>query len=361
MDVSKLKLMTWPVRLPFNMFTGMLMINHPPVEGAYETDFGDKQHVRDMNHMKDLCQWYNNYLKSYKVDSEIWAGIVKNHLHLIDMLETDDYEGLFDYLASMFKHPITYGLAQGDVYYRRLVDESDFRVNMAFAIYDKFISLMESSGLIPMFSPEAYEKNPQWFLKYYTIDPDKYMQLLETHYGAELKAPLYQGGLFGIRTQGHGLYSDRDIMSLGVAIKIAERYSDKKDISICDLGGGVGHLAFYLTKLGFKSVTTVDIPTVTVASAFFLDTNLPGNMIAKITPPMFDGKYDLVVNVDGLTGYGVKQAREYTKIISSNARHFYSINKESDELRVCDITDMKRVTRNAFMLRRGYIEEDYIP
>jgi hypothetical protein len=359
---KQLKLMSWPVKLPSSMFTGWLMINHPPVEGAYELGFGEPQKEWDVKMMEDIIAFYE--ADTYDVNSEIWGGIIKNHGDFIEFMRKRDYTNMFNYLRYMFTNPLMHGVAQGDFFYNRLIGNDENIVNnTGFAIYDKFITLMESTGLVPMFAPEDYQKEPKNFLKYYTVDPDKYIQILEQHYGIELKAPAYQGGHFGIQTAGHGLYSDRDIMSLAVAIRIAERYWEVRDtITICDIGGGVGHLAYYLTKFGFKNITTIDVPTVAAASIYFLDTNLPGNTIIKAMPGYFFGSiFDLVINVDGLTGYGVTEAKKYVDHIATNAKHFYSVNKESDSVRVCDVAgSLRRVTRNPCWLRRGYVEEDYV-
>lgn len=361
MDHSKLKLMQVPLSLPSNMFTSFLMINHPPVEGAYETGFGTPCPVFNPELMKEVADFYLD--QNFEVKSEIWGSIATKHKDFIDFINARNYPAMHEYLRYMFAEPLMHGVAQGDFFYARLKSNDDALVGAtAFAIYDKFITLMEGVGLVPVFSPEDYQKDPKDFLKYYTIDPDKYMQLLESHYGIDLRAPTFQGNHFGIKTAGHGLYSDRDIMALGVAIRIAERYWDQREsMYICDIGGGVGHLSYYLTKFGFKNLTTIDVPTVSAAAKYFLNTNLPGHTINIKCPDDFDGHFDLVINVDGLTGYGLEGAKHYTDIIMQKSRHFLSINKESDTIRVCDLMgNWRRATRNPFWLRRGYVEEDYV-
>jgi 2-polyprenyl-3-methyl-5-hydroxy-6-metoxy-1,4-benzoquinol methylase len=197
-------------------------------------------------------------------------------------------------------------------------------------------------------------------LKFYTIDPDDYMDMMERQFDCDLKAPEFQGDHFGIQTKRHGLYSDRDIMAMDVAIKIKERYWNRKNVRIADLGGGVGYLAYWLTKLGFDDITYVDLPTVTTSAMYFLGTNGIDN-VKFITPEEFEGDFDVVINVDGMTQYSKESAQKYMRKIEENAKHFMSVNREFDDFRVSEICDMRRISRSPSWVRRGYVEEDYVP
>lgn len=354
--------MSWPVRLPSSYFTGFLMINHPPVEGACEYGWGKAPEEVTDSFINDLCDYFEDRMKDETLDagSMEWDAIVPTHAEFVEMLKERKIEQLKFYLKYMFTTPLCHGTAQGKYFYDRLIRNVDeIQNNTGFAIYDKFLTLMEANAIIPAFSPEEYQTKND-FLKFYTIDPDDYIGLLEKSFDCDLSAPAYQGNHFGIQTKTHGLYSDRDIMALGIAILIKQAYWNRKDISICDIGGGVGYLAYWLKKLGFENVTYVDLPTVTVSAMYFLHTNGVDN-VTFLRPEMFDGEYDLVVNFDGITTYGEKAAKEYIEKIEAKAKHFMSINREIDEYRVSDICDMRRISRNPFWLRKGYIVEDYVP
>ena len=353
--------MTWPVRLPSSYFTGFLMINHPPVEGACEYGWGTAYEEQDNEFLNELCDYFEERVKQETLDagSEEWNAIVPTHAAFVELLKNRDIDKLSNYLRYMWSLPLCHGTAQGHYFYDRLrKDLDDMQKNTGFAIYDKFLTLMEANAIIPAFSPEEYQTKND-FLKFYTIDPDDYLEMLEKKFDCDLSAPKYQGNHFGIQTKKHGLYSDRDIMALGIAIRIKETYWNRNDISICDIGGGVGYLAYWLTKLGFKNITYIDLPTVTVSAKYFLSINSIDN-VKFINPGDFDGDYDLVINFDGITTYGKEIATEYMNKIK-NSKHFMSINREIDEYRVSDICDMRRISRNPFWLRKGYIEEDYIP
>lgn len=363
-DKKKLKLMSWNVRLPSTGLTGFLMVTHPPIEGACEFGWGDTPTVYDQCFLEELCDYYESRKRKETITGEslTWDAIIPTHQEFIDLLVARDYSGLNDYLKVMFTKPLTHGIAQGDFYYNRLLKNEDEIVsNTGFGVYDKFITLFEALGIIPMFSPERYQIESE-FLKYYTVSTDKYLDALEDHLGYKIQAPKYQGQHFGIKTERHGLFTDRDIMALGVAIRISESYWNRRDITIADLGGGVGHLSYWLYQLGYKNLSYVDLPTTTVAAKYFMRTNAPEIDLKYIAPEDFDGKFDLVVNLDGITTYGRNAAENYAAVISKNANHFMSINREHDEYRVFDIfgENMRRISRNPFWYRRGYAEEDYV-
>jgi hypothetical protein len=338
------------------------MINHPPVEGACNYGWGVANEERNDDLLNRLCDYYaeRETKDTVVAGSFEWDGIIASHNEFIELLKKRDLEKLHDYLRFMFSKPLCQGTAQGQFFYDKLIrDIDEIQKNTGFAIYDKFLSLMEANGIIPTFSPEEYQRKND-FLKFYTIDPDNYIDMLERSFECDLSAPKYQGNHFGIRTERHGVYSDRDIMALSVAIKVKETYWNRKDIRIADLGGGVGHLVYWLRKLGFENITYVDLPTTTISAMYFLETNGIDN-VTFVSPDEFDGDYDLVLNVDGLTQYSRPAAEAYVAKIESKAKHFMSINREFDEFRVSDICNMRRISRNQYWLRRGYVEEDYVP
>ena len=339
------------------------MISHPPIEGACKYGWGKAVDKKDDKLLAEICDYFEKRMEKEKLNpgSIVWGSIVPTHQEFVEMIQERDYEKMHQYLSTMFSKPVAHGNAQGHEYYDRLIRNiDDIQNNTGFAIYDKFITLFEATGIISTFSPEEYQKSNE-FLRFYAVSPDKYVDLLEELMEANLEAPKYQGNHFGIQTDEHGLYSDRDIMCLGVAIRIAETYHSRKNIRIADIGGGAGHLAYYLHKLGFTDITMIDLPTVSASAKYFLETNLGKNDIKLIAPDEFDGDYDLVVNFDGLTTYGIDSAKEYMDKIATKSKHFLSINREIDEFRVSDICPMKRVSRSPFWYRRGYVEEDYVP
>jgi 2-polyprenyl-3-methyl-5-hydroxy-6-metoxy-1,4-benzoquinol methylase len=348
------KLMNWNVSLPFNYFKGLLLVNRPPVEGTFKVDWGEVCDVVD----DDLLEEISDYLIR-DIDKESYYDI-SGHREIINPLKDRNYEQVHNYMKVMFSRAITNDIAQGDQYYRIFTqNKDDIQKNVGFAIYDKIFSLMESVGLIPTFSPEEYNLNNNYH-RFYLVPVDVFIEKLSTHLGADINAPKYSGHLFGLKTEKHGLYSDRDLMSLGAAIRIHEKYWNNKNLRIIDIGGGVGHLSYYLYKLGFTNITTLDVPSVNAAAMYFLGTNLPDHNIKFKSPHDFTGDYDLVINVDGITQMKEDLAKVYmNRMHSDGTKHFYSVNREVDSFTVGAICPLARVSRNPFWLRKGYVEEDY--
>ena len=200
---KQLKLMTWPVKLPSNYFNGFLMITHPPVEGGFKTGWGVAAE-RDDKILEGLCDYFDERVKKDGLDanSMIWGGIIPTHQEFIDYLQARDYDRLYEYLSNMFTKPLCHGTAQGEFLFNRLIqNKDDIQTNTGFGIYDKFISLFEAVGIIANFSPEQYQYDAA-FLKYYTIESDRYLEMLSEAMGVDLSAPKHQGGHFGLQKIG---------------------------------------------------------------------------------------------------------------------------------------------------------------
>ena len=95
-----LKLMSWPIKLPSNYFTGLLMINHPPVEGGCISDWGKIYEKVDESFLKTLCDYFEDRLKNDSVNTEsiVWSAIVPTHAEFIELLKSRKYDELNEYL-----------------------------------------------------------------------------------------------------------------------------------------------------------------------------------------------------------------------------------------------------------------------
>ena len=49
-----LQMMKWNVSLPFSYFKGLLMVNHPPVEGTYTLGWGQVNHLADQQLLQKI-------------------------------------------------------------------------------------------------------------------------------------------------------------------------------------------------------------------------------------------------------------------------------------------------------------------
>jgi len=317
--------------------------------------------TRDDDLLNRICDYFESRMKEESVysDCRIWDNNVQRHKNIVSDLKERDLRELHNTFRNIFSSPLTHGTGAGDKYYNTLVKNELYRYGVVCLIFDKLLSIMESTGLQRTFNQEEYFYVPQYYDIHMNTHPDVFLKRLQERYG-DLTAPKYSGGQFGLVTK-YGLYSDRDFISLGLALMIDDKYKDR-NISICEIGGGIGHLAYYLHKLGFKNISIVDLPTISVSQMYFLETNLGKNDIKLLSPLHFDGKYDLVLNVDSLIEMNIETAKDYIKFIKANAGYFISVNSETDEpgfFKVSDICDMERVSRNLFWFRRGYVIEEY--
>lgn len=184
-------------------------------------------------------------------------------------------------------------------------------------------------------------------------------------------------GEFGLSTS-RGVVSYRVPQSLYQAWRIKQLVKWIENPRILEIGAGLGRTAYYAHELGMKDYTIVDIPLTATAQAYFLGRTLGEDQICldgessvelyikiKIfTPQTFlDGekRYDLIVNVDGLTEMDISTAKSYWQKIKSSTNLFLSINHEANSFRVHALIagDLHRfdVSRGLYWMRRGYTED----
>jgi hypothetical protein len=321
--------------------------------------------------IKRICQSYqSNYL--YETDRDIWTDITINHQNIIDLILNNEYEQIHNYLSHLFDSSLMHGIAQGDWCSNIFKDNEEARYINLTMVYDRLLSLCEYLGVIPI-------DNPEQGVFDYNIPPKELLTRIYDKIGY-FKLPGWQGGAWMIDS-GIGSIFDKDVQSIYIADKVSKMFP-AKDISICEIGGGAGHLAYYLNQFGFKDVTIVDLPNIAIGQAFFLNTNtdddgtvsLMGECDSEINlrcPDYFGKrKYDLVINVDSLPEMGNKVALDYLQKISKSCKLFYSINQEAFGIRtdgndsqipvsvnINTCKNMKLVSRNKFWIRKGYAEE----
>lgn len=305
-----------------------------------------------------ICDYFTQRTDALAPDDSMWKNITSQHSTFVDSLKQKNLILVKHQLNEMFMNDLTDGTAQGAHHYYNMLKNDNIKAILALIAYSKLLNIMQYTGLISTFYPENSE-SIKTFEKHYSMSPNIHLNQLSTHLNVDISAPKYSYNFFGLATD-YGIYSWRDFISLGIAIMINEKYSDK-NIQICEIGGGVGHLAFYLNRFGFNNITIVDLPTISVTQMYFLGINNKNNITKLISPNEFDGNYDLVLNVDSMTEMPEKSALEYLGKIKKNSR-LISINHEINPFKVsklCDNVSLKRTHRFPFWLRKGYVYEEY--
>ncbi len=251
---------------------------------------------------------------------------------------------------------------------------------------DSLVNLAEYLNLIPV---ECTEQNV--YGQALSLKPEFYIQAIEKELQKKLPFPSFQPGFYGIKTK-QGFFSDRHFVYIYLALSIKEYLKDIKNPKICEIGGGSGLLAYYLDWLGIKDITIIDLPTVSMISAYFLQRNMPHReflfqdsnkihtspeaiklLIQDCVHTIPDKHFDLVINCDSMPEIDSAVVKLYLLHIRRISARFYSINQESNAARwlntsekqnivshmIREMGGFKRHSRNLFWIRPGYVEEFY--
>jgi hypothetical protein len=308
-----------------------------------------------------------------KDTGHMWGDIVQQHQFFLDWMRNGELEKAHEHLNLMHQSPLMHGISQGSGETEIMKEYPEAQAMRLLRFWDVFLGVMEYVGVI---SPQNHEQGAS----YLAIAEDTLLQSAPNI----IVAPRWQGGLWGLATS-RGLFSDRDLISLYIALKIKEKYP--KETRILEIGGGAGFTAYWLHKLGFTNLFMVDIPSVAACQAYQLAANIgaenislsneshsaPVKFISPEQIPHRIDQFDLVVNCDSMPEMDKASLNTYLDFISNSARSFYSINQEcrgtyngvmQHVVRSVIKNEYKdkliRIDRSRFWLRDGYTEEWYI-
>ena len=342
----------------FNTEDFDLMVDFNSQNVSYQEGWGVSCRTVDDCLIQSICDQFHNRTDVVAHDS-MWYNITNKHAAFINHMRTNDLLYVKDHLEYMFMNPLTDGTVQGEYHHTNLLEYDETRKMVASYTYNKLMLLMQYVELIPIFYPENRPFIND-FENYFSRNPNIHLNSLKSKLKIDVSAPKYSLALFGIQTK-YGLYSWRDFISFGIAAMINERY-DNKEISICEIGGGVGHLAYYLRKFGFNKISIIDLPTISATQMYFLGVNDEGHNIKFLSPDQYDGDYDLILNVDSMTEMNMGIVDTYIKKMDKRTR-LISINHEINTFRVssvCRSNKLKRLQRHPFWFRKGYNYEEYV-
>jgi hypothetical protein len=334
---------------------------------------GSDQVPFDEELIKRICiSFQKNNTKVEKKDS--WTDIIERHTDLIDLLISNNYLEVHNYLRHMFEMPIAHGINQGDMY-RTLRDDTYARQATLHYWFNILLRLAEYVGVVPVYNPEQGN-----FETYINMKPNELINLVISRLD-KFVLPRWQGGAFLLHTD-IGSFEYHDILGLYLADKISKMYPER-NISICEIGAGAGHLVYYLYQFGFRNITIIDLPTIEVGQAFFLVQNISKEKISLLgeedneinlrDPSCFENRtFDLVINSDSFPEIDNETVTNYINKIGDSSKIFYSINQEAraprgalpeNQTPVHEYTSknkkFKCISRNKFWLREGYVEEIY--
>lgn len=277
----------------------------------------------------------------------------------------------------LFGSPLSHGFLQGEQAYNALIESPGSRQHVGSIILDRFFRLAEAVGASRVLSAEHGQT------VIHLADLDGIMARIEDEIGADLPAPQQDGRLFGLRLRG-GIYSDRHFDGIYAAWRTREiaKASGNDAPTVCEIGGGAGHLTYYTRKLGCRSCAIIDLPQAAIVQYLMLASEF-GEHRVSLDHPVRDGveliqagtpeadqthRWDVLINVDSIPEMPPSAAERYIANVA-RGQTFISINQESGipngshtQNVVRDVAarmQLKRSSRYPAWLRSGYVEEVY--
>ena len=340
----------------------------------------------------DLMQRMAEFVKRFSFDlppDTMWGDIYPTHAPILNLLSAGEFKEAHDHLQVMHSSPLMDGISQGYSQAWRLHKHPKAVELRLVRIWDALLSICEFTGVIAI---QNHEQGPTCL----RLSIEKLVDSLP----ASIVAPPWQANLLCLKTP-RGLFSERDLISLYIAMQISRKIPVGS--RILEIGGGAGYTAYWLYLMGYRNIYMLDLPTVSVAQAYQLAANIGAENISFsyenkqtavtfITADELDtlGPVDMVLNCDSMPEMTLDWARTYLDFISKNARYFYSVNQETASKYIKSLIDtdtgtgrgdpsvpeeqrqhvvwklvhanypnLYRMERYKFWMRDGYVEEWY--
>ncbi|GJD85590.1 hypothetical protein [Methylobacterium haplocladii] len=295
----------------------------------------------------------------------MWAARTRGFSRFHRALRDADAPGLATMLAGLFQSHLAHGLAMGraTATFARHAPEP-----FAASWCDRLLRLAEALALADVRSPEQSDYTAPWAI------PDLHTRI-EAELGFPLRFPEI-GAPYGVRFGG-SLLPEHAFSHAYAAWRIGQIDAGPR---LAEIGGGFGGLAWFMNRPD-RRYTILDLPFTNALQGWFLlktglEVSLYGESDAAIRVlPWWEiesaDTYDLVINQDSLPEMPQETASGYIARIRAIAPLFYSINQEAaaantEALRQGIVPELvardggyRRLSRNMFWLRDGYVEELY--
>ena len=313
----------------------------------------------------------------------MWESIAASrHRPLLDLLMGSDPRAVAEHLVNMQKYAASEGLSQGELAYRDFVDASpDGRRAAIVPFHDMLASLAQYLAVMPGEGAE-YGADGNAI----AASSDELAARIERALGVCVVPETIFDGLFGLMIRGRILHG-RDIQALYAALRAIEASALARP-RICEIGGGLGKVAYNAWMLGVHRYSIVDLPTVSAMQYFALRRTLPEVEVRFSHPAVADSgrdgidlffashmlsgvrlPCDIVLNCDSFPELGDEICRKYFSIIRHWAPLLLSINQETNkEIRgpadrqvivgaLLPEFGFNRLYRFRSWIRKGYVEE----
>jgi hypothetical protein len=315
--------------------------------------------------------------------TDVWSGMNELHAEIADLVRQRDVRGTAEYLRDAHAKGITHGITQGKPTFET------FRVNpdackVTIGIFlDYLASLAEYVGVLNV---ECPEQNAPWGENAHK-HPEETVAAIQAKLGVPVVPPPVVGSALGIKIN-NGVLMGRDLTALYAALRLRSVATEMgvNHPSICEIGGGLGGVAYFANRLGIQPYTIIDLPLVSLLQGYYLLRALPTVDIrlygeTETAPaaiyllPTYAfsrpaPKYDVLFNQDSIpemhTDYSLAYLRQAHEIV---CHAFLSINQEAQapqsaharQTVVRELTQQTggyhRAYRFRHWLRAGYVEE----
>jgi hypothetical protein len=304
----------------------------------------------------------------------IWAHYINIFKDFDAALDSRNAASISETLLKICTTSLVSGFAS---YHGHAAIANDRRAAMfeSYLTIDRLLSLAESLGAA---NPQCPFQGPSG---YFELDVDALWDGVRRRLPFDISPPRAGGGTFGLQTP-EGIISTTEILAMQAAARINSLLIDSSRRTACEIGGGLGVLAFYMTKTCAKSVTVIDLPIVSIIQGYYLMKSL-GPKAVRLAGEDHSAKVNIIpywelddipeksvsmfINIDSMPEIDADIANHYAKLINSKGSElFFSINHETqfnNQNVVQDLVEraggFRRIHRSPHWMIRGYVEELY--
>lgn len=305
----------------------------------------------------------------------IWAHFSKLFAGFESILNSRNVSAVSEALLKVCTTPLVSGFASYH-HFDSIYRDPRARMFESYLTIDRMLSLGEAIGAASPQTP--YQTH--W--GYHDLDLNALLGNIKSRLPFDIRPPVAGGGAFGIKTSD-GIISISDVLAMYVANRVNSVLSEAPEKTVCEIGGGTGTLAYYMSKTCAMEVTVADLPIVSIIQGYYLMKSLGPESVhlsgeasksskIKIIPyweldGLPENSVSLFVNVDSMPEIDAAIARDYMRIIrKAGINSFLSINQESgasDQGVVQNLVDeaggFRRAYRFPYWMISGYVEELY--
>jgi putative sugar O-methyltransferase len=365
------------------------IIQHPPVYGQPHISLSRTKSQPGARHLEVADRLIHAFIAASRDEADrritgsgddVWTEIQRGELaHFWGVIERRDPRALSEYLLRFGEDGMRFG---GLTFFQDGYNQINDEALIALSYFDKAVCLAEAMGCIRHENPEQGE----WGENLYR-NVDEIFDAIEEEFGAPITPPQHTTGVFGIRTS-RGVFHYRHMNALYAAWRIRGMLSCQAD-AVCEFGGGLGAIPYFLRGLGVRDYTIYDLPIANVFAGHFLMNSLsPEHVVLygekdcadaiKVLPywqhlDAPDKQFELTINQDSFPEIDAATVRSYISNIQKTTRkYFISINHEAESpvpnsnkrhLNVSRLMGLfpsfRRIQRSRYWIREGYVEEVY--